>query len=111
MSSITLVDTMPVFPPQGEARKSFAAYWLRELTEQWFNNALPAPDMFYVLVHQPGEIASGPERAAYIGDHAEALEQDTGEVAGAVILTDVLDGVEEFEVLRVAHTGPARSAP
>ena len=110
MPSVMFVVTCQAFPSTDAERKSVALEWIKELTEEWFNQGLPSPEVFHVLVHRPGEITrrgvDGQIRATHIRDVAAAREEELGGVAVAVTLTDVIRGAEAFEAWRITRTGP-----
>jgi hypothetical protein len=87
-------------------RKAIAGQWLQRLTETWFNQELPGPEVFHVLVHHPGMIGRTRAQMTHRADESAAGEEETGLVAVAITLTDVVEGVEDLEVLRIRRTGP-----
>ena len=77
-----------------------------KLEQKWLDKGYPVPEVLHVLVHPPGELRSEtiPEQATHIGDESEAWEEETGQVAVGATLTDVLEGAEQFEVIRLRTT-------
>jgi hypothetical protein len=108
MPAVTLVDFCPSYPETDAERKTIAFKWLERLSEEWFNQDLPGDvEVFHVLVHRPGEIASDPLRARHIGDESEARAEETGLTPVAVTLTDVISGAEDYEVWRIRRDQPS----
>jgi hypothetical protein len=104
--SVTLVDLLTAYPETDAERKTVAGRYLRQLTETWFHEDLPEPEIFHVLVHRPGETGRTQDQMTHRGDESEAWEEETGRVAVAITLTDIIEGVEDLEVLRIRRTGP-----
>jgi hypothetical protein len=98
MPAVTLVDLYASYPETDAERKTVALGWLGRLTEEWFNQGLPNVEVFHVLVHHPGEISSSLPRATHIGDQADALAHETSLTPVAITLTDIIEGVEDYEV-------------
>jgi hypothetical protein len=103
MPAVRLVDLRPAFPSTRPEREAFAKDHLPELRQAWLDNRFPVPEVLHVLVHPPGDLVSEtvPGQATHIGDESQAWEEETGMVAVGATLTDVLEGAEEFEVLRL----------
>lgn len=106
MTAIFRVEFRPTFPKTLAEKKAIAAQAVDELTLQWFDKGLPGPEMFYLLVHRPGQYARNTGHGTHMADEAAARAQETDLVAVSVTLTDVLEGAEDFAVLQIRRTGP-----
>ncbi|GAB3179424.1 hypothetical protein FHX75_11613 [Micromonospora palomenae] len=101
MPAVTLIEFYEKFPETDLERKAIAREWVPRLTEAWFSHELPAPNIFHVLVHRPGEVTADSAHAVHVIDQATAEARESGTVAVAISLTDFIKGFESIEAWRI----------
>jgi len=99
--AVTAIDNFPAFPQTQDEREEIARTLGQQCVTAWRQQGLPEDRPLYLLLSRPGEIGKGKGQMTHVLDQSAAREEELGGVAVAVVLTDVIQGVEDLIVKRV----------
>jgi hypothetical protein len=101
MPAVQMIAIAGSYPLTDQERFNLAREAFQQLTESWDKAGLPHFETMYVLICRPGQLARSAGQGIHIADQASGMaETDPRGEPVLIILTDAIEGGEDFLALR-----------